>query len=283
MKNLIYILGFIFLFACQSSQKKTPLFNDQVKSSKNDHNLKEKSEFDLDGTWGLTNYFDTIIENRALAKYRSQPPVAFALLLEIENDSLTRYGSIERKDYTINKSKDTILNISSSLSNDIWHLIISEPYLKLIQSSKSKASKPTPYIYRRREDFNYFTKVNIDFYVIGENVTRYFSEQLFKGKYINSATQEEVIFGAGGELIGVDGYDSYEVRNYFGTLHMYKNLDVVTFKNEQSKKYKQYHWLFSEDGLTLTEFVYEQFSSNGKTHPGDYLVLGKERIELKKY
>lgn len=63
---------------------------------------------------------------------------------------------------------------------------------------------------------------------------------------------------------------------------MHKNLDVITFKNKQNNEYKQYNWMFSDDELFLTEFVYEKVIYEGKIYDGDYLVLGKEKIKLKK-
>lgn len=92
-----------------------------------------------------------------------------------------------------------------------------------------------------------------------------------------------MIFGENGQLFGINGFDSYEVRNYFGTLHMHKNLDVITFKNKENNNYKQYNWIFSDDELLLTEFVYEKVTYDGKTYDGDYLILGKEKIKLKKH
>jgi len=75
-----------------------------------------------------------------------------------------------------------------------------------------------------------------------------------------------------GKLEGWDGFDLYKVRNYFGTSHPHKNLDVITFTNQGNDKYKQYNWVFSGNELTLTEFVRD----------GDDMILGKEKIILKK-
>jgi hypothetical protein len=242
-----------------------------------------QDEFDLNGTWGLTNYFDTIITNKELAKYRLQTPTWFAILLEIDNDSLKSFGSIDNDQYLIKRTDDTLTTLTSNVSGDKWFLILKEPELKLIQYSNSERVDSTIYTFRKRDDLNYFSEDNKDFFVIGNNVTDYFNEQLFEGKYINTKTNGEVIFGENGQLIGIEGFDSYEVRNYFGTLHMHKNLDVITFKNKQNNEHKQYNWVFSDDELLLTEFVYEKVTYEGKTYDGDYLVLGKENIKLKKH
>ena len=94
MKNIFYILVILFI-SCNSSAK-----NDVSEASLKDNSICDsinitQAKFELNGTWGLTNYFDTIIANKELAKYRSIRPTWFAILLQIENDSLKNFGSIE--------------------------------------------------------------------------------------------------------------------------------------------------------------------------------------------
>ena len=66
-----------------------------------------------------------------------------------------------------------------------------------------------------------FTKHNNYLYDFGNSITDYFNEQLFQGKYINKETEKEVVFGENRQLTGIKDFSSYEVRNYFGTLHMH--------------------------------------------------------------
>tara|TARA_Y100000766_G_C18839557_1_gene572319 strand:- start:415 stop:1266 length:852 start_codon:yes stop_codon:yes gene_type:complete len=282
MKNIIYILGILFISSNSSSKNYVSDTDSKDNNGTYSVNIPQ-DEPDLNGTWGLTNYFDTIITNKELAKYRLQTPTWFAILLEIDNDSLKSFGSIDKAQYLIKRTGDTITTLTSNISGDKWFLILKEPELKLIQYSNSKRVDSTIYTFRKRDDLNYFSKDSKDFFVIGNNVTDYFNKQLFEGKYINTKSNSEVIFGENGQLIGVEGFDSYEVRNYFGTLHMHKNLDVITFKNKHNNVYKQYNWVFSDDELLLTEFVHEKVTYKGKTHDGEYLVLGKEKIKLKKH
>lgn len=282
MKNIIYILG-IVLISCNSSSKNDVSNKDLKGSGITDSVNTSQTQFDLNGTWAMTNYFDTIIANKKLAKYRLQTPTWFAILLEIENDLLKSFGSIDNDQYLIKRTNDTLTTLTSNVSGDKWYLILKEPELILIQYPNSERVDSTTYTFRRRDDLNYFSKDNKDFFIIGNNVTNYFNKQLFEGKYINSITNNEVIFGENGQLFGINGFDSYEVRNYFGTLHMHKNLDVITFKNKENNNYKQYNWIFSDDELLLTEFVYEKVTYDGKTYDGDYLILGKEKIKLKKH
>ena len=100
-------------------------------------------------------------------------------------------------------------------------------------------------------------------------------------EYLNEVKKSKVFFGANGKLTGVDGFDSYQVRNYFGTLHPHKNLDVVTFKNSETNEYKDFNWVFSGNSLRLTAFIIEKVIHNGKTYDGDQLILSTETMNLK--
>jgi len=270
MKYTIYLITIIAIFSCNSNQKNT---------SDENRNLENKSVNEYEGVWGLTNYLDTIVANKQLAKYRIQSPTWSAILLEFKNDSLKAYGSISNKKFLVNTKKDTLTTITSNVTGEKWWLIKNNNNLKLVQYSDSKRKDTTTYIYRKREDLNSWTRQNVDFSKIGNNVTKYFNRNIFAGNYINGT--QEVIFSSNGQLSGINGFNTFEVRNYFGTLHPHKNLDVVTLKNEDNNRFKQYNWVFKNDTLTLTDFVREKVMYNGETYDGDDLVLGQESITLK--
>ena len=282
-KKKIYILVFTLLIVCVSAIA-NHIINSRDSSFEERDIIISNVESDLNGTWGLTNYFDTIIANKELAKYRLQTPTWFAIILEIENDSLENYGSIETNQYPIKQSNDTLTILSSYVTGENWSLIKEGLELKLIQSPNAENIDSTTYIFRKRDDLNYFTKENRDFFIIDKNVSNYFNIHLFEGKYINKDTNQEVVFGENGHLSGIGNFDLYEIRNYFGTLHMYHNLDVICFYNTKDtvRACEAYNWVFSNDELLLTEFVHEKVTYNDKTYDSDYLVLGKEKIRLKK-
>src|SRR5690554_2257029 len=224
MKNIIYILGIVFI-SCNSSSKKDLLDTDSKDSGITDSVNITQDEFDLNGTWGLTNYFDTILTKKELAKYRLQTPTWFAILLEIDNDSLKSFGSIDNDHYLINRANDTLTTLTSNVSGDKWFIILKEPELKLIQHPNSERVDSTIYTFRKRDDLNYFTKDSKDFFVIANNVTDYFNEQLFEGKYINSTTNKEVIFGENGQVFGINGLDSMKSVT---TLELYICIRTLT-------------------------------------------------------
>jgi len=285
IKNKIYIFGIVgivllIIFGCKNAA------SNNVSLKEKENLIANNSDSDLNGIWGLTNYFDTIVANKELAKYRLQTPTWFAIFIEIKDDSLKCFGSIEQAKYPIKRTNDTLAILSSDISD--WYLIRKELDLQLIQiSSKENIMiDSTIYIFRKREDLK--DCINKDNYY-GITVTQYFNDILFKGKYINVETKQEVIFAENGKLIGIEGFNTYEVRDYFGTLHyLYNNLDVITFSNSENEdEYKQYNWVFSEDELILTEFVpekiYKIIDEDGSSHNvWEFVILGKKKIRLKK-
>lgn len=283
LKKTIYVIGICLLVFCNVTNGQNKIKTDRTDITKNNIIKKNKVKFNLNGTWALTNYFDSIIVNKQLAKFRLQRPTWFAILLEIKNDSIKTYGSIDYDEHLINIKNDTLTILSPSISDDKWYLIVKDQKLVLVQYPNSEENDSNVYIYKKRTDLNYFTKKNKDFFVIGENTTNYFNKHLFAGKYVNEKTNQIVEFKNNGKLTGINGFDSYEVRNYFGTLHPHKNLDVVTFFNTKTNDYKQYNWVFSNKELTLTEFIYEKISYDSETYNGDNMILGEEKIKLKNH
>lgn len=277
MKNIIYILGIVFI-SCNSSSNNNAADNDIKGDNVTDSAIINQTEFDLNGTWGLTNYFDTIIENKELAKFRLQSPTWFGIVLQINNDSLISYGSLVEIEKQLNLKSDTLAIFDSYGGK--WDLIKKEELLLLRQSHNQNKKDTTFYIYSKRNDLAFITQNMDRFHKIGSNVTKYFNEKLFAGSYQNIAGNKEVIFKPDGKLIGFEKYDTYRVRNYFGTLHPHKNLDVITFSNSTTKESKQYNWKFKDGQLTLTEFISETIIYNGDKVITDDYVLGSEKLEL---
>ena len=279
MKNIIYIFGFVVLTACNSSQKNDVSEIDQLGNAETDSIKIIKPEIDLNGTWGLTNYFDTIVEQKELAKYRLQAPTWFGIILQINNDSLIAYGSLIEVEKQLNLRSDTLALFDSYGGK--WDLIKKEELLLLTQSSNQKKKDTAVYIYRKRNDLDFMTQNMDKVHKISSNITKYFNDKLFAGSYQNIKENKEVIFQPNGEVIGFEKYDTYQVRNYYGTLHPHKNLDVITFSNSTTKESKQYNWKFNEGHLILTEFISETIVYNGEKVVTDDYILGTEEIELK--
>lgn len=277
MKNIIYILGIVFISG--NSNSNNDLLEIDIKGNDiTDSIIINQTEFDLNGTWGLTNYFDTIVKYKELAKFRLQSPTWFGIVLQINNDSLISYGSLIEIEKLLNSKSDTLAILDSYGGK--WDLIKNEELLLLRQSPNQKKKDSTLYVYRKRNDLAFITQNMDRFHKIGSNVTKYFNFKLFAGSYQNIKDNKEVVFKPDGALIGFEKYDTYQIRNYFGTLHPHKNLDVITFSNSTTKVSKQFNWTFKNGQLKLTEFIRESIIYNGEKVITDDYVLGSEKLIL---
>jgi hypothetical protein len=233
----------------------------------------DEVQIDLNGTWGLTNYFDTILKHRELAKYRVQQPAWFGILLEIENNSLETFGSIGNEQILADTLNDTLCHIFSRVAGK-WDLVVEGPYLKLTQVPDLSYTDPTTYIYRKRDDLKFSKdRSAARYYVINDAITDYFNQHLFEGSYVNVATGNKVAFGKKRQLSGIEGFTTYPVRNYFGTYHPFDNHDVITFEGKDPNSFKFYNWVFSADTLTLVPF---------ETEDGENYRLSSQKTILKK-
>lgn len=271
MRNTILILITCILLGCNSRQGKTKfeLTNTELNDSKSN----------LNGIWGLNNYFNKILSDKEIAKHRVQAPSWFAILLEIKNDSITSYGSITELKEKLNHNSDT-LTIFESFGGK-YALIKKSDKLHLKQYKSQDTIDSITYTFSKRNDLKILLENQKRVYGISNNITTYFNEKLVSGTYYNLNNNEMVTFEKNGELKNFNGFDKYEVRNYFGTLHPHKNLDVITLTDSKQNTYKQFNWKFKDDKLILTEFIHETIEYKGKKEKTDGLVLGNNIIELK--
>ena len=268
-KKWIYALIIMGVISCQ-------LNDNQNKSDAKNSSQKR----DLVGTWGLSNYLDSIIINKKIAKYRLQPPSWFGILLEIKKDSIYLYGSLMEVETELINKEDTVAILNSFEGG--WMLLRNQNNLLLKQFPYQENLDTSIYIYRQRTDLKEMTK-NLDrVHKISSNVTKYFNKEILYGTYIDQMTNNKVEFLETGKLKGIDGFSEYEIRNYFGTLHPYKNKDVLFLRNRKEDSIKQFNWKFEGDILILREFVHEMIQRNGEDVLTDYFVLGDEIIILKK-
>lgn len=279
MKNTFLIILFTTLIGCNFISKKKntesdfPILIEKNKVKKNPHNDS------LNGVWGLNNYFDSILSNKQIAKYRIQPATWFAILLEIRNDSLISYGSIVGLEQKLNFQSDT-LTVFESIGRK-YFLIKKHNELLLKQFPNEDIIDSTIYVFRKRTDLKNLLKNKNRVRKISDRITEYFNKHLISGTYIDTKNNEIIVFKENGELINFNGFDKYEIRNYFGTLHPHNNLDVITLINSSTNEFEQLNWKIFKDRLVFTEFVPEIVTRFGKKTPTDNYVLGKKKMELK--
>lgn len=229
----------------------------------------EKDEF-LEGTWGMTNYFDTIVKYNQVAKYRLQRATWFAILLEFKGDSLFTYGTIDENSYKIEVLNDTITKLHARIGNksDYW-LVKRDTILILKQINEVGLNDSLVYIFRKRPDLNYLVNNNEIGLRISNNVTNYFNQELFSGTYNQYFSSKKMSFKPNGDVVNWSKYDSYEIDNYFGTSHPFGNFDVVTLSNLSKNKRDYYSWKFQGDSLILTELISEEVLYEGEIYETD--------------
>lgn len=247
MMKIIYPLIVLFIFGCQTDSNNPSVIND-LNTTLPDNN---SNNYSLNGVWGLTNYFDSIIHNKELAKYRIQPPTWFGLIFEIDNDSVNSYGSIIDNNFKINLDADTI-SIIDSYGGKYW-LSRKKNHLELIQLPNQSKLDTTKYIYRKRDDLKSIVTNMDKFHKISSNISNYFNNELFSGAYLIKNTNDTVKLFENGELENFKDFKEYTIRNYFGTSHPFNNLDVLILKNNQKTEY--WNWVFNKNELKLTRLV----------------------------
>jgi hypothetical protein len=268
--SVIIFISF-FLFACQSKEKNEQ--NVKIENTITDSitNSSSEEKNSLNGTWGLTNYFDTIIRNKEIAKYRIQTPTWFAILLKFENDTLISFGSFNNYKFSLFNS-DTVCVFDDFGK---WVLLNKGDVLilKNILTFSNKPIDTVEYIYIKRDDLSYITKDINGWVDLMPKMTDYFNENIMSGSY--NYLGKKIEFSSNGEIKGnLNKHRRYEVRNSFHTFHPFKNLDVISFLNDEKEVEEFYNWKFEGDKLILTEFV-----SSEET---DDYILGKKKLILTK-
>lgn len=240
---------------------------------------KENHPQNVIGLWGLTSYLDSIVINKEIARYRLAQPSWFAILIDIRKDSIFLHGSILDLALPLSIKGDTVATFNSFAGR--WMLLQRDDQLLLQQSSNQSQKDTAPYHYRLRNDLRFLTKDLDPVHQLSSNITHYFHQQLLVGSYQNSQTNKAIEFHEGGQLTGFLPYNSYQIKDYFGTSHNYQNLDVVYFKQDTPLQWMPYHWKIKGQVLTLTKLVLANKTPREAVLSEQY-VLGKETITLQR-
>ncbi len=266
MKYFSWLLFFIFILGCQINSNNKPVLRKDIK--------------DIEGVWGLTNYLDTIILHKQIAKHRTQFPAWFGVLVEIKKDTIRSFGSLKQVTGLLEIESDTLFKYLKTESGK-WILLKNGTSLILKQSLNQENSDTLIYTLRKRDDLKYMTK-NLKYdnknydnvNKIGNHLTNYFNKNIISGIYTLPKTKSTVNFRAEGKVEGFKDYTHFELRNYFGTYHPFRNLDVITMINKELKKEELYNWIIDGNKLTLTNLVRDSLDVSEK------FSLGNKRITL---
>ncbi len=277
--SVIFVL--IFFASCLNS-----------KESQKDSNVGltiEQDTFDIHGLWVMPAYVDSILVHKTISKYRIQRPTQFAILIDIDKDSLKTYGSILDLEKKYSLTNDTICVFDKRAVGE-WTLTLNRIASRLeLRNTNShySAMDSVVYVFEKRPELRCFLDTFNRRPKTRTSFVNLFNEKLFAGTYEivwpEGQRGEVVTFKPDG-AVNLKSFDIYEVGVYFGTCHPFKNEDVITFGKVEGEAIsrKSYNWVYSGDTLILTSFVPETIIFKGKEVITDDWILGDELIKLVK-
>ena len=100
-KYIFLIFSLIVFFSCRNRTNET--------LENNYNNLNETDLASLDGYWIMSNYIDSILQNKTIEEQTRKRLTWTAIILHIENDTLTYYGLIlGNKKLKLNSKYDSL-------------------------------------------------------------------------------------------------------------------------------------------------------------------------------
>jgi len=283
MKQLLFILTSLLAVACTTAD---PSIRNNIVGLETDS--LQQNTFSIDGLWVMSNFTDSILTNKSIAKYRIQHPTNFAILIDINKDTLRAYGLISDLELTVQNNSDSICVFKTNTLVE-WILSLNNKSQQLelrpIQHSNSE-NDYNVLTFNRRPELEFLIE-NVDGVPkTRTNFTNYFNDQLFSGTYQISGTQDSVKFSKDGTISGLLGYAEFSVDCYFGTLHPFENIDNIVFYKapliDSRFRSDRFKWSFKGDTLSLTQFIFETEESkvDGRIfRTGDW-QLSREEIVL---
>lgn len=288
MNKISIIFLLLLICSCNDGPKKNAF---QLSDRKPSNKLENAS---LEGQWVLTNYFDSIIKYKSIVKFY-MPPTWFAIVININNDSLTSKGSIRGFEQSIklNNNKDSLCILDHFTGK--WILSMNCRQLKLTNiSSISNNEKldPTVYTYQKN-NYSELSQKNADSsncfkYVFYNQVYKILTNRIIAGTYEllfpKPDSKRIVVFDTiptcdnyntiSNYIKNLDNYNYYSLDTYFGTCHYFNNRDVLTLIDDSLDEH--FNWVFNKDILTLTNLVpYKNYEVDGH-------FLGNKKIILRK-
>jgi hypothetical protein len=271
LRIFTYLIG-ILIFAT-SCQPNSTLNDNDINS--HGFNILDSSST-LNGYWILTDYFDNILVNKSIAKNRLHKISWTMFAFEIKKDSLRALGLIyPETSYKINTIKDTILKFKE-FGDFILYKNNNKNYIfaNQINANSLDTLNIKTYRFRKISENNLIELISKkNPFDIREGFTKIFRDSIIVGEYlrIDKTQSEKIQFNSDGSMTGIREFKKYNIHNYFGTLHPYKNYDEISF--ESDNKNVHYNWKFSGDTLMLIELL---------TKNGDEFYLGKESLLYRK-
>lgn len=221
----------------------------------------------IHGEWLIENYIDAIYRTQSIQKnYSKNHLVQQALFINIQDSLIQVCGTI---DYIPKKEKHSF-NLDSLFQIKTYRDQFFTLYYDKIQNKLALKSSDSKTIFLRRftkRESKFLSRKEVTDYENGFN--KLMNKVLFTGTYQLDKSPNIVIqFLTNGTIQGWDKYQSYHIKNWFGTLHWLPN-DMVYLKTKEGE-IETWTWSFKlkkspyltlkkvlplekEDGMKVTE------------------------------
>ena len=225
----------------------------------------------LDGYWILTDYFDNILEDQAIAKHRLYPLAWSTMNFKIHADSLFSTGLLFiKKQVKIHPDRDTLALIDDFGSYVFRYDRQSDKIFATDNAHDKNKFNLKTYTYRRVTEKQLLKILDSeDAFEIQKGFYQLFIDRLIAGEYKSIVDGQVLKLTNSGRMSGFKKYNSYHIHDYFGTYHPFQNYDAICFKDTTmvslnntpptSAQLCYYNWTFSGDTLTLTELLTENY------------------------
>lgn len=248
--GIISILIAVISLVSNFKNLNTPSSNENLLAE----TMKPQSKY-----WLLSNYADSILRYKSIAKYSDNPLSWNAVVLRLEADSLYATGTLSSA--TRKLPPRNIVGMITSLNEYGEFTFSYNPVSKHIIAVSSPKSSTGIIVnnYRPISESEYFALFRAgEVHPLQEGMRQAFIAEMFAGDYRSIERKpKDMTITATGEIKGFQKFKKYELQDYFGTSHPFNGLDAIWLENNSGTG-NYYHWAFAGDTLTLTEMRSEE-------------------------
>jgi hypothetical protein len=226
------------------------------------------------GTWLLTQYFDSAIEALSVYDVRTVKPSLFGAIVILTSDSLVTYGTLDGHAFKLSDvKKNSSIEIKGSYGD--WRLTAAGDSLSIMEINSKE--KGRVYSYRRYTGTLSASMKEKD---VRAFFTTFFNKHILSGEYEverpNTKRAKRVIFSENGGLTTMGDYDRYEINAFYGSRHPYTESDALLIWNSRNDSTKVLAWKYKDKNLLLFNVV------DDEEYPGEVFRKGSEFMTLKK-
>lgn len=253
MKSVILIFAILYLtFGCN-----------QVVQEK-----KDKVVFsEVEGSWILSNYIDTILEDKSVNKHRMGFASSwFATFIYISKDSISFVGTMKELPSVSYNLKDTLCVLPRT-GYGSWGVRYDHAASRLCLFSKNGEDDVLYYYTRFQEN-----QRDLDYNALGDHLSLVYAKEIISNVYFRKDNKDKVVFYENGSVVGLEGYSKYVVDNGFGTLRPYGNNDIIYFYDSLTQNTDVFKWEFKGDNLILYSFKEDSVYKGERYHIKDMFI-----------